>query len=305
MTADIFIVSKDDLGIRLDKFLAERFSGHSRTYFQYLIDEKCVLVNGIPVKKQHKISAGEQIEISFRLTPQIDVKPQAIPLDILFEDQHLLVINKPVGMVVHPAPGAPMGTFANALLHHCKELDPEEFEDLRPGIVHRLDKDTSGVLIGAKTQLAHQKLTEQFSNRKIEKRYLGICSGVPKEGHFSAPIHRHPIHRQMMTVCEEGKEAITDFKILAKKGSLTLVEALLITGRTHQIRVHLRKLNCPLLGDALYGSDSINRQYKIQRQLLHAYSIQFVHPISEKSLHITAPIPADMKNFIELIRRGP
>lgn len=301
---DTLVVSKDDLGKRLDKFLADHFPEHSRSYFQYLIDEDYVHVNGLPVKKQRKIEKGDQIEITFQLVPQLDLQPEKIDLDILYEDANLLAINKPAGMVVHPAPGAHTGTFANALLHHCKSLNPEEFEKLRPGIVHRLDKNTTGVLIAAKNLQTHKKLIELFSSRQIDKRYLVICGGVPREGEYSAPIKRHPIHRKQMTVSQDGKESITRFKVLARRKGLSLVEATLVTGRTHQIRVHLKDMNCPVLGDPVYGSTSVNKKYGVERQMLHAHTLKLMHPILETPLELFAPIPPDMKNFIDLIQQA-
>jgi len=297
------IITKEDLNTRLDKLLVRHYPEHSRTYFQYLIDQDYVLLNGHPVKKQHKVRPGDEIEVEFHLTPQLDVKPENIPLDILFEDNHVLIANKPPGMVVHPAPGTPSGTFAGALLHHCKQLNPDEFESLRPGIVHRLDKDTSGAIIAAKTPKDHQKLIEQFSKREVEKTYLAICCGVPKEGEFSAPIKRHPIHRKQMTVSSDGKEAISHFQVLSRRKGLSLVEVKLITGRTHQIRVHLKAMNCPILGDATYGSSSLNKQYGAERQMLHSYSLKLTHPHSGSPLEAVAPPPTDMKNFIDLIER--
>lgn len=299
-TLGSILVPQEHLGKRLDKFLTSHFPKHSRTYFQYLIDENHVLVNGLPVKKQRKMEKGDLVEVDFQLTPVLDVKPEAIDLDILFEDDHIIAVNKPAGMVVHPAPGSYTGTFANALLHHCKELDPEQFQQLRPGIVHRLDKDTTGVLIAAKTNEAHQKLVEQFASRELDKQYLVICCGVPKEGNYSAPIKRHPMRRKEMTVDSEGKEAITHFSVLAKRNDLTLVSAKLITGRTHQIRVHLKSMNCPVLGDPVYGSSSLNQKYKATRQMLHAHRLKLQHPLSDVLLEWIAPVPLEMKNFIEL-----
>ncbi len=301
---DTLLISEKDSGVRIDRLLTQRFPEHSRSYFQYLIDQNHVLLNGHPIKKQCRPVIGDKIEISFQLTPELDVQPEEISLDILYEDEYLIVINKPAGMVVHPAPGAPTGTFANALLYHCKQLNVEDFEPLRPGIVHRLDKDTTGVLVGAKTHAAHKKLIEQFSARTVEKRYLAICCGVPKEGEFSAPIKRHPVNRKQMTVSSDGKEAISRFKILHRREGISLVEVELITGRTHQIRVHLKHLNCPILGDATYGSTSLNQKYKATRQMLHAHKIKFFHPISNTPLEIVAPIPNEMKNFIELLHRA-
>ncbi|NGX39905.1 MAG: Ribosomal large subunit pseudouridine synthase D [Chlamydiae bacterium] len=300
--ADSLVITEEDLGLRLDKLLSQKFPEHSRSYFQYLINEEFVLLNGHPVKKQLRPETGDKIVIDFQKPPLLDVKPEPIPLDILYEDEELLVINKPRNMVVHPAPGAYTGTFANALLHHCKQLDPKHFEDLRPGIVHRIDKDTTGALLAAKTIASHQKLTAQFSARSVKKHYLAICSSKPPEGEFSAPLRRHPIKRKQMTVHPEGKEAISAFRVLAHKENLSLVEIELITGRTHQIRAHLKKLNCPILGDPIYGSVTLNRKYRIHQQLLHAHRIHFIHPISGDPVELTAPIPSEMKDFIDLIQ---
>jgi len=295
---DVFISSPEEANLRLDKLLSLRFPAHSRTYFQYLIDRGCVLVNGHPLKKREKVLAGDEIEVCFLLTEEITLEPEAIALDILYEDEHLIAINKPVNMVVHPAPGHPRGTFVNALLHHCKTLDSHD--PLRPGIVHRLDKDTSGVLIAAKSARAHSQLVSLFSERKIKKNYIALCIGTPKEGLIDAPIARHPIHRQQMTICPtRGKEAKTLVRIVSKNDSLSYVELQLITGRTHQIRVHMKHIGTPILGDPVYGSTLMNKKFDTTRQLLHAASIRFPHPIRENVLEIQAPIPADMAHFID------
>lgn len=297
----MIVIDSKSVGKRLDKLLSNHYPAHSRSYFQALIDEGHVLVNGHPVKKQYKPSLSDSIKISFQEPPILDVLPEAIPLSILYEDDHIIAINKPAGMVVHPGAGVHSGTFANALLYHCKSLSTDDFDPFRPGIVHRIDKDTTGVLLGAKTRPAHQKLVEMFSRRQVEKRYLAICCGVPPEGKYSAPIKRHPIRRKEMTISSDGKEAISHFKILAKRESLTLLEAMIETGRTHQIRVHLKSLNCPVLGDSTYGSESLNQKYKVSSQLLHAERLKLTHPISEISLELISPIPPSMKNFIDLI----
>jgi 23S rRNA pseudouridine1911/1915/1917 synthase len=294
---DSFLVSELQEGMRLDKFLALRFPEHSRTYFQYLIDQKCILVNGKQLKKREKIKAGDEIEVCFLLTEEICLEPQPIALDILYEDDDIIVVNKPVGMVVHPAPGHPKGTFVNALLYHCKSLGSQD--PLRPGIVHRLDKDTSGVLIAAKSHLAHTRLVSLFSERKIQKTYIAICIGPPKEGLIDAPIARHPVHRQKMAICPtRGKEAKTVIKILSKQDVLSCVELQLITGRTHQIRVHLQHLGTPVLGDPVYGSPTLNKKFSTKRQLLHASKVCFSHPIHHTPMEICAPLPDDIKNLL-------
>lgn len=294
--SDLFLVSKEDADNRLDKVLADRFKGsYSRTYFQYLIDHHCVEVNGEVVKKRTLVKEGDEIDIHFILTPELEVKPESIALDILYEDDDLLVINKPPGMVVHPAPGHPTGTFANALLYHCQDLKGS----LRPGIVHRLDKDTSGVLIGAKNNQALERLVDQFARRVPRKIYRAICIGNPGSKHIREPIGRHPVHRKEMTVVATGKAAETIVRTLAVKGDLSLVEADLLTGRTHQIRVHLRHVGTPILGDPVYGSQSANKKWGVERQLLHALSVEFPHPISGKKLFIEAPYYADFQRFKE------
>lgn len=298
MNTDHFIlVSEKDLEQRLDKLLKEHFPTHSRTYFQYLIENGCVLVNGEKFKKREKPKLGDEIEICFILTPEISLEAEPIPLDLLYEDEHFLAINKPAGMVVHPAPGHPNHTFVNALLYHCKAIKKTS---LRPGIVHRLDKDTTGVLLAAKTKEAHQELISLFSKRQIKKEYLAVCVGNPGEGLIEAPIHRHKTQRQKMTVCQEkGKEAMSRCTILATSSSYCLVKIELITGRTHQARVHMQLRKAPILGDPLYGSAVANKKTGIGRQLLHAHTIELCHPISKMPLKITAPIPQDMRETMD------
>lgn len=278
---------------RIDRLLAAQFPDYSRTYFQYLIENGFVLVNGVPMKKKDKPKTGDEIEICFQLTPEISLEPQNIPLEILFEDEHLIVINKPVGMVTHPAPGHASQTFVNALLYHCKSLPCTD--SVRPGIVHRLDKETSGVLLAAKTAESHRKLVEMFSNRSIEKTYLAICIGSPGEVTIEAPIKRHPTKRKEMSVDLEGKPATTICKTLAFDGKLSFVEIRLITGRTHQIRVHLKHIGKPILGDTVYGSSAWNKKSGAPHQLLHAHRLKFDHPITGEKLDLTAPIPEIFK----------
>jgi len=295
---DLFTVSSEETSLRLDKLLVSRFPKYSRTYFQFLIEQGCVLASGEPVKKRAHLDAGDEVEICFLLTPELSLTPQEIPLDILYEDEHLIGVNKPVGMVVHPAPGHPDQTFANALLFHCQHLPGND--PLRPGIVHRLDKDTSGVLLAAKTSQAHGKLVEMFSKRELKKKYLALCVGTPKEGWIDAPIGRHPVHRKEMCVLPEGKEAKTFCRVLQTKNGLSLVEVDLVTGRTHQIRVHLKHIGAPVLGDPVYGSASVNKKFNTTRQLLHAHTLSFTHPITGKPLELTAPLPADFMAIAEL-----
>jgi 23S rRNA pseudouridine1911/1915/1917 synthase len=289
---DNLVVSGEAID-RLDRLLSQQYPAYSRTYFQYLIEQGFVLINGLPVKKKDKPKLGDEIEICFQLTPEISLKPENIPLDILYEDEHLLAINKPAGMVTHPAPGHYTGTFVHALLYHCKTLPMGD--SLRPGIVHRLDKETSGVLLAAKTSQAHQKLVEMFCERKLDKSYLAICVGTPGNGIIEAPIKRHPTKRKEMCVDPTGKPATSITNVLAFDGKLSLVEVKLITGRTHQIRVHLKHKGAPILGDPVYGSPAWNKQYDTPRQMLHAYRLSFSHPITGERINLKAPLTKDFK----------
>lgn len=290
---DFLFASPEEEGERLDKLLALRFPNYSRTYFQNLIDTGSVLVNGEIVKKRTLLEEGDEIEVFFQATPEASLTPEAIPLEILYEDAHILAVNKPPGMVVHPAPGHWSGTFVNALLAHCQELAPGA-DPLRPGIVHRLDKETSGVLLAAKTLAAHQKLIEMFTERKMDKLYLAICHGRPPNMVVDMPIGRHPVHRKEMAILPDGRQAITEIQTAAFNERVSLVLAKPKTGRTHQIRVHLKHLNAPVLGDPIYGT----REHH-DRQLLHAYRLNFAHPITGDPMRIIAPIPADMRLWLQ------
>lgn len=294
-----FTSSLEESHLRLDTLLSLRFPNKSRSYFQFLIKQGCVLVNKKAMKKRERTKPGDEIEIYFQITPEIDLTPESIDLEVLYEDEHLIVINKPVGMVVHPAPGHHRGTFVHALLFHCKQIDSDD--PLRPGIVHRLDKNTSGILIAAKTRTAHTGLIDLFAKRKIKKIYLAICIGTPKDGLIDVPIARHPSRRKEMTVCMQGRASKTICQVLVQNGSLSLVKLDLLTGRTHQLRVHLKHIGTPILGDETYGNTAINKKFSIKRQLLHAYFIEFFHPITQQILSLTAPIPEDLREAIELV----
>ncbi|MDP1879309.1 MAG: RluA family pseudouridine synthase [Parachlamydiaceae bacterium] len=298
---DLITVNEQNVGERLDKVLSNHFSEtYSRTYFQYLIDQNLVLLNGVPAKKRHKVCLNDEIEVQFVATPEAQVKPEAIPLSILFEDEYLLAINKPIGMVVHPAPGHWNGTFVNALLNHCGIL-PESENLLRPGIVHRLDKDTSGVLIAAKTLEVQQKLTVLFADRQIYKEYIAICVGKGKDEEINEPIGRHPIHRKQMAVVENGKPAISYFQTIGWDEKLSVVKATIATGRTHQIRVHLKHRGTPVLGDSLYGIQSMNHKYGVDHQLLHASILRFKHPITGKLIELVAEPSEILSHYLKKI----
>lgn len=296
---DSLLVQPEDAGQRIDKLLALHYPSYSRTYFQKLIEDGFVLLNGNPIKKRISPENGDEIEVCFQLVPESSLSAEEIPLDILYEDEHLIAINKPAGMVVHPAPGHPNGTFVNALLAYCRNLAPS-IDPLRPGIVHRLDKDTSGILLAAKTAQTHQKLVQNFASRQIEKTYFAICSGRPPNTILNARIGRHPVHRKEMAVLPEaqGKEAISEVRVLAFNEEISLVLIRPHTGRTHQIRVHLKHLGAPVLGDTVYGRKKANEKENTSRQLLHAYKMQFLHPITRSPLSLIAPLPEDMKQCV-------
>lgn len=296
---ELIFIEKREEGHRLDKILATRFSDiKSRSYFQHLIENSFVLLNGSPVKKRILPKAGDEVEIQFVLPDEIDLEPENIPLDIIFEDDDLLVVNKPAGMVVHPAPGNWRHTFVNALLYHCKNQIVVG-QSLRPGIVHRLDKDTTGLLIAAKTSLAHERLVSMFANKEIHKEYLAICIGNPGEREVKTKIGRHKVNRKLMSVVEEGgKEAYSVLKTIAHYGNFSLVNINLKTGRTHQIRVHLKHVNAPILGCPLYGVQDVNKKYGVERQMLHAFYLNFVHPITKVPLEFKLKLPEDMQAFL-------
>lgn len=298
---EVIVITEAEEEQRLDKILSQRFPEQSRTYFQMLIETGMVMVNSSRIKKRAKPRAGDRVEIEFILTPEMNLEPEAIPLEILFEDEHLLAINKPVGMVVHPAPGHWSGTFVHALLYHCKWTKDYLDDPLRPGIVHRLDKDTSGVLLAAKTRQSHQALVHLFSQRQIEKSYLAICIGKPQAGLINQPIGRHPVKRKEMQVQAAGKPAETEIRVVGWNGKLSCVLARPKTGRTHQIRVHLQALGTPILGDSVYGSDQVNKKHGSSRQLLHAWRLEFRHPIHNRPLLIEAPLPSDLLELIQKI----
>ena len=299
---DSLIVNQWEAGERLDKILATRFKEHySRTYFQYLIENGLVFLNEIPQKKRIKVKEGDEIEIRFASLPEISISPENIPLTILYEDDHLLAINKPAGMVIHPAPGNWSGTFVNALLFHCSTLNVSD--NLRPGIVHRLDKETSGILLAAKSLEMQQKLIELFASRKIYKEYMAISIGNPQEGMISEPIGRHPVNRKQMAVIPNGKPAITHVHLIEKKGPLNLLKIVIATGRTHQIRVHLKFKGAPVLGDCTYGNPADNQKFGAKRQMLHAALLKFQHPITGQNLELKAPFPEDFLFFVEKLSK--
>lgn len=296
---------------RLDVFLRTKFPAVSRGAMQRLIEQGHIRVDGKTVKPTHSPRAGEKIEVHWPEARPAEAQPEEIPLDILFEDKSLLVVNKPAGLVVHPAAGHEEHTLVNALLFHCKGSLSGIGGVARPGIVHRLDKETSGCLVVAKNDETHIALSEQFANRVVKKVYHAIvCGEVPREaGEIHAAIARHPTHRKRMAVQDDsdGRAAHTSYRVLEKLNHATLVEAQIHTGRTHQIRVHFQHLGHPVVGDDTYGSTKNKRlkelaNYAAPRVLLHAKELSFIHPRTQKTLKFSAPLPDDFKQALKLLR---
>lgn len=301
---DLFIVDEDNAGKRLDVFLTENFDDLSRSYIDKLVSEGRALVNGKRVKSGYKIKAGDKVQISIPSPEPLEVKAENIDLDILYEDNDIIVINKPRGMVVHPAAGNHTGTLVNALLNHCKDSLSDINGVIRPGIVHRIDKDTSGVLVVAKNNKSHSRLSEKLKEHDIQRVYVALAEGIIAEdsGKIDAPIGRHPIERKKMAInMKNGRKAVTYFKVLERFKSATLVEARLETGRTHQIRVHLSFIGHPLVGDPLYGKRKQKIDFK--GQALHAKLLGFVHPAREQYVEFEAALPKELEELIEKYRQ--
>lgn len=285
-------------GLRLDRFLADQLPRFSRSRLQQLIRTGAVTVNGKAGRAKDTVRRGDTITLIEPPIEKIATAPEAIPLDIIFEDEDLIVINKPAGVVVHPGAGHARHTLVNALLHHCRSLSGIGGKE-RPGIVHRLDKETSGCLVVAKTDETHRSLSEQFAARTVEKIYLTLASGTfPKpSGSIDEKIGRHPVHRQRMSVSpERGRTAKTDYRVIAAGGGLSLVECRLHSGRTHQIRVHLHHIGHPVVGDKVYGRKTVEHH---QRQMLHAWKLGFTHPLTNEWKTFEAPLPNDFVHLME------
>jgi 23S rRNA pseudouridine1911/1915/1917 synthase len=288
---------------RLDTWLAGAVPEHSRSRWQTLIKEGRVTVNGAPCKANQKIHAGDRAEWSVPDPAPAEPQAEDISLNVLYEDRHMIVINKPAGLVVHPAVGNETGTLVNALLHHCTDLTGIGGE-IRPGIVHRLDKDTSGVMVVAKNESAMADLSRQFKERDTEKEYLTIVWGVPygKRGTVETTIGRHPVHRKKMAAnVRNGREAVSHFEVLEALGEAALVRIKIETGRTHQIRVHMAHIKHPVIGDTVYGRGRAST-VTAARQMLHAAKLSLNHPKTGKRLTFKAPLPADMEALLKQLR---
>jgi 23S rRNA pseudouridine1911/1915/1917 synthase len=294
------IIPEEQSGERIDKILAGLNEEWSRTQVQQWIKEGHVLVNGQKIKTNYKCTQDDEIVIEIPEPEELDVIPEEMPLDIYFEDQDVLVVNKPKGMVVHPAPGHLTGTLVNGLMAHCKDLSGINGV-MRPGIVHRIDKDTSGLLMVAKNDLAHESLVNQLVEKTVTRKYKAIVHGVIPHDHgtIDAPIARDPKERQSMAVIDNGKKAVTHFKVLDRFNDYTFIECQLETGRTHQIRVHMKYIGYPLVGDPKYGP---RKTLDIGGQALHAGVLGFIHPRSKEYLEFEAPLPEYYQQLLEQLK---
>jgi 23S rRNA pseudouridine1911/1915/1917 synthase len=307
VTSLSFTVSESDAGTRLDAYLAAHINGWSRARLQRLIEAGDVLVNSKLGKASYRVSANDEIEAELTPPPESSFTPENIPLEIVFEDDHIIVIDKPPGLVVHPAAGVYSGTLANGLAFHFQQLS--NASSIRPGIVHRLDKDTSGLLVVAKTQSDHENLADQFRAREVFKSYIALVYGVVKQqsGSIEQPIARDPRNRTRMAIVAGGRGALSLFKIRRSYDAFTLLDVELKTGRTHQIRVHLSWLKHPVVGDDVYGSGRENnvqdvqlraRIRKLNRHFLHAEQLRFRHPQTGEQMRFVAPLPAELTEFL-------
>ena len=296
-----FQVSEEHKGKRIDKYLSSLLEGKSRSYIQGMIDEEKVNVNGKIVKSNYKLKTEDIVDLEIPEPTELKVIPENIPLDILYEDKDVIVVNKPQGMVVHPAPGVYDGTMVNALLYHCKDLSGINGV-IRPGIVHRIDKDTSGILVVAKNDNAHNILAEQLKDHSMTREYYALVEGVIKEdeGTINKPLSRHPKERIKIAVVEGGREAITHFSVLERFKENTLIRCVLETGRTHQIRVHMAYIGHPLVGDPVYGYKK--QKFKLQGQMLHAKVLGFVHPSTKEYIRFESPIPGYFDDVLKKLR---
>lgn len=302
-----FLVSTKEASCRLDHYLKKRFPTLSRSRLQTLIKKAEITVNDRPVKPSYRLRPQDQVRLDIPSYEPPKIQPQAIPLDVIYEDDSVLLINKPAGMVVHPAPGHYEGTLVNALLARDPKIFRSTAGEERPGIVHRLDKDTSGLLVVAKTEQAHQALARQFKAHTIHRIYLAVVLGVlrPAKGRIELAIGRDRWERKKISMrTTRPKEAVTEYRVIERFQAASLLEIKPLTGRTHQIRVHLASIKHPMLGDAVYGSRKATRlgNLLISRQMLHARILGFIHPATRQLMEFSAPLPADMETVLETLR---
>lgn len=296
------VVKDNSLNKRLDVYITDEMPELSRTTVKRLIDEEKILVNEKKQKSSYKPESGDVITIYMPEAHEIDLKAQDIPVPVIYEDNDIIVVNKPKGMVVHPANGNPDGTLVNAILAMCKDSLSGIGGEIRPGIVHRLDKDTSGLLIVAKNDEAHIKMSKQIQDRKVTKKYIALVRGVISENEatINLPIARSTKDRKKMAVDKNGKDAVTHFKVLKRYDNYTLLELKIDTGRTHQIRVHMSYIGHPVVGDSVYSNGK--NEFGAEGQMLHARYLEFKHPITEEKLKLEAPIPEYFEEVLEQLK---
>lgn len=296
-----FLIDQDSINLRLDLFLSSQFEDKSRSYIQNLIEEGNIKINGVLKKSNYKLKINDKVDVVIPEPTELNIEPEDIPLDILYEDSEVIVVNKPQGMVVHPAAGVYNGTLVNALLNHCKDLSGINGV-ARPGIVHRIDKDTSGVLVVAKNDNAHNKLAEQFKDHSMTRSYIALVEGILKndEGTIDAPLGRHPVERTKIAVIKDGRRAVTHYKVLERLKNYTLVECRLETGRTHQIRVHMAHIGHPLVGDPVYGYKK--QRFNLNGQMLHAKKLGFIHPTTGKYIEFQSELPNYFVKVLNILR---
>ncbi len=297
-----FLVPEEDEGDRLDVYLSKELGDMSRSYIQKIIKDKKVSVNGKIEKAKYLVKEDDKVKIEIPAPKLLEVVPQNIPIDIVYEDSDVLIVNKPQDMVVHPAPGNYDNTLVNAIIYHCKDNLSSINGIIRPGIVHRIDKDTSGLLMIAKNNNAHNSLAEQLKDHSITREYEFICHGVVKEDKISVdkPIGRNPKDRLKMAVVKDGKRAVTHFEVVERFENFTHMRARLETGRTHQIRVHALSINHPLLGDNVYGPK--NTKFKLKGQTLHAKKLGFIHPSTKEYVEFDSELPDYFKDIINKLK---
>lgn len=299
-----FLVLEDQEGLRIDSYVAETCENLSRSYVQKLLKDGQILVNGKAVKSSFKVCGNDQIEVEIPEAKEPEIVAENMDLAILYEDQDVILVNKPKGMVVHPAPGHVSGTLVNGLMAHCRDQLSGINGSLRPGIVHRIDKDTTGVLIVCKNDVSHNAIAAQLKEHSITRKYLAVVHGVIKEeqGTIDAPIGRHPTDRKKMSINEKnGRHAVTHYRVLERFQKYTYIECQLETGRTHQIRVHMASIHHPLLGDLVYGPEKC--PYSLEGQTLHAAVLGFIHPRTGEYLELTAPLPEYFQGLLQKLRQ--
>lgn len=296
-------IEQEQTGLRIDKYLSDELEGISRSYIQKLMEEQHITVNQKSVKSNYKLRNNDIIQVSIPDPEELSIEPENIPLSILYEDEHLLVVDKPKGMVVHPAAGHTTGTLVHALLYHCKDQLSGINGVLRPGIVHRIDQNTTGALVICKTDNAHKDLAEQLKVHSITRKYRAIVHGNVKEdsGTVHTTIGRDPKDRKKMAANVNGKDAVTHYQVLERFGNYTYMEFTLETGRTHQIRVHMKSIGHPILGDDIYGPAKC--PFSLEGQTLHAMVLGFIHPATGKYMEFSAPLPEYFENLLTKLRR--